>query len=57
MVNRGPVGYELPPRKHHCPKHNEECKAVKFIPTKGSAHMMYNCPQGCRLGKGHTVLK
>ena len=47
------------PKKHFCPTHGEECKAVKLMPGGRTA---FNCPgkdgNGAhQLRKGTTVLK
>jgi hypothetical protein len=43
-----------PERKHHCPSHDAVMAPVKVWGVKG---VMFECKEGCRLGKYDTVLK
>jgi hypothetical protein len=53
---------DVGPKKHFCPAHGEECKAVQFRPARGQARIRFNCPgkdgDGAHsLAKGATALK
>ena len=50
MVMQGKV---RPERFHYCPQHEVKMKAVKTF----GAGVHFECPDGCRIPKGDTVLK
>ena len=43
-----------PHRKHYCPSHDTVMTPVKQYGKKST---MFECKEGCRLGKDYTVLK
>ncbi len=43
-----------PERKHYCPAHDVVMTPVK---TFGKGGIMFQCKEGCRLGKHYTNLK
>lgn len=43
-----------PVRKHYCPAHDTVMTPIKQY---GRKSIMFECKEGCRLGKNHTNLR